>query len=109
MTRDDGRIPVVFGSATQAGGGDAVVHADGVMPGMHVFGCACCRPRADFLDALGRLFMQQVRGEVSFRRVFVVARDPERVLGAMIADRFVSARFKLPGDGKDLIISPLPL
>ena len=109
MTRDDGRIPVVFGSASDRGAGDVVVHADGATLEFPARGCVCCVARGNLAKALGSLFLQNMRGEVSFRRVVVVARDPAGARSAMITDRFVSARFKLPDDGKDLIISPLPL
>ena len=87
----DARIPLRFAGAEQAGPvaawliqGDApapprapVVHfaLPDRLPG-HPVGCACCTPRGPVAEALSRLFLARVRGEVAFfRQVIAVPAD----------------------------------
>ena len=84
----DVRIPVVFGSAGDAGPADAVL-TEGkgtAAPGRdwfqvdvapaHPAGCACCPPRNAAGQALSRLILARGRGTGPFfRRVIVDARS----------------------------------
>lgn len=64
-------------------------------------GCPCCAPPGALAEALRRLFLDQARGtgaEVS--RVLVETAgdaDPRHLTAAIMADRLVSARFRMAG------------
>ena len=67
--------------------------------GSHPAGCACCLPRGPVAEALTRLFLQRVRGEVAFfSEVVAVPASPagEAALRAALqADPLTLARFRL--------------
>lgn len=101
----DARVPVVFGNRWDAQEGDAVLA--GVLDGPpghdvvgapgHAAGCACCVARTPAAQALGRLFLQRVWGEVAFfRRVLVEGQALEvAVRVALQSDPVAAARFRL--------------
>ena len=101
----DARVPVVFGNCRDAQEGDVVLA--GVLDGSpghdvvdapgHAAGCACCVARTPAAQALGRLFLQRVRGEVAFfRRVLVEGQALEAaVRAALRSDPVAAARFRL--------------
>jgi len=105
----DMRIPVVLGG--DAGPGDAVLVEDGqdmpaagyamrfdaAKPG-HVIGCACCTARGPVADALGRLFVERVRGQAPFFGRVVVKASPAgeaAVREALETDVLARARYLL--------------
>ena len=96
----DGRVPVVAGEAAQAGAGDVVVPLSPDGATTHSPGCACCRPRAAFAQALGRLFLARARGERAFFTRVVVPCAPEHdatIVQAITADPVTAARFRFAG------------
>jgi len=110
----DARIPVVFASLAEVAPDDAVLAEGGtddfrrvpVTAGFgaagtsgHPVSCACCVPRSDAAQALGRLFLARARGDVPFFRR-VVAPDislggANAVRAALETDPLVSGRFRL--------------
>ncbi len=96
----DGRVPVVAGEAAQAGAGDVVQPLLPEGTTTHAPGCACCRPRAAFAQALGRLFVARARGERAFFTRVVVPCAPEHdatLAEALAADPLTAARFRFVG------------
>lgn len=112
--RIDARLPLRFGTLSDARDGDAVLLPDGEQapPGLpaawlqggadavvgHPAGCACCAPRNAAAQALGSLFLRRGRGEVAaFRAVLaaVGADDADLVRAALSSDPLVSGRFRL--------------
>lgn len=106
----DARIPVVIGDPTVVVRSDAVLlEGDVAAPPLaaavgrfgasatsHQPGCACCRPRGQAAEALGRLFLARVRGEVAFfNRVVACVQDRDAVNAALTGDALVAARFRL--------------
>jgi len=110
----DARIPLRFADAVPAEPdaawliqGDAPVPAGGVVarfalpdraPG-HAADCACCAPRGPVADALSRLFLARVRGEVAFfRQVIAVPADAagrEAIAAALRDDPLLAGRYRL--------------
>src|SRR5271166_3685784 len=117
----DARIPVRFGSPDEAGPDDALLTVtDGRGPGAaggqgvptvgfclpeadgaHPAACLCCLPRGPVAEALGRLFLARVRGEVPFfTAVLAVPRDARgeaAIREAVRDDPLLSARYRLTG------------
>jgi hypothetical protein len=110
----DDRIPVVFGGPADAADDDAVLIEDiGGMAcpaagterftaagrSLHLPGCACCAPRDQAAEALGRLFLARARGAAPMFRRVVAATTTEAgadaVRRALREDRVASARFRL--------------
>jgi hypothetical protein len=111
----DARIPVVFAGIAEATPSDALLLEDDMpsphpisaatvarfrpsLPSAagHVPGCLCCVPRQPAAEALGRLFLARVRGDVKFfDRVVACVRDPDLVRAALAQDQMASARFRL--------------
>ncbi|MFA5122627.1 GTP-binding protein [Zavarzinia sp.] len=64
-------------------------------------GCLCCTVKGDLIDALRRLFLQRVRGEVpEFDRVVIETTglaDPAPIIHTLMADPLVAARYRLDG------------
>ncbi|PWR21332.1 CobW family GTP-binding protein [Zavarzinia aquatilis] len=64
-------------------------------------GCLCCTVKGDLIDALRRLFLQRVRGEVpEFERVVIETTglaDPAPIIHTLMADPLVAARYRLDG------------
>jgi hypothetical protein len=96
MMTSDARVELLFGPASLAGPGDAVLAAP-AESGLHPAGCACCVGRGALATALGRLFMARARGEVAFFRRVVVTGADAATRAALAADSLVSARFRLGG------------
>ena len=109
----DERIPVRFGAAGPEDAalieGNTGVPPDQPLarfrltPGRlgHPFGCACCVPRGPVAEALGRLFLARVRGEVRWFRAVAVLASPAgeaAVRAALAEDRIAAARFRLDDD-----------
>ena|SRR5665213_2762062 len=112
MHTDDERIAVRFGTAGDAGPGEALlIEGDApadrpavarfVLPvrvATHPLGCACCVPRGPAATALGRLFLARARGDVPwFRSVVAVTRGAAgaaAVRAALVGDVVTSARFR---------------
>jgi hypothetical protein len=96
---NDDRIPVLFGTAADAGPEDAVLRLEAAASPFHGAGCACCAPRGAVGRALGGLFLARARGEVPyFRRVVVVSADVAGVRAALASDILVAARFRMAGN-----------
>jgi hypothetical protein len=117
MIASDTLIPVVFDSRPSSAAGDAVLmEASGAgsrlrmetgstaifsvaRPGGHPAACACCAPRGAVAEALGRLFLARVRGEIPFfRRVVAVAvteAGAAAVREALASDPLTAARYRL--------------
>ncbi len=111
----DARVQLRIGTADMAGPDDALlIEGDGAVPygsvhgrfvvpetGAHAAGCACCPPRGPVAEALTRLFLQRVRGDVSFFSGVVAV--PCSVAGeaairaALQEDPMVRGRFRLTG------------
>jgi hypothetical protein len=106
----DARIPVVLADRVAVTASDAVllegdaaapplaaaVGRFGAAPAPHPAGCVCCLPRGKAAEALGRLFLARVRGEVRFfERVVACVQDRDAVLAALADDALVAARFRL--------------
>lgn len=92
----DARIGVVFGRASERQEGDLVL-SEGLAGVDHLAGCACCMSRTAAADALSRLFLRRVRGEVAFFRRVLVDMDEagkDAVRTALQSDPVVSARFR---------------
>ncbi len=96
----------MMGLAESAGPDDAVlvegrdfIISPSAPPAGHSAGCACCLPRGPVAEALSRLFLAQIRGEVAyFHRVLAVtetAAGMAAILGAVAEDPVVRARFRL--------------
>jgi len=98
---NDTRIPVRLGTAASAGPRSHVLTAEDLpKPSAlqrHTLGCTCCAPRSELARALARLFLAQVRGEVSpFDEVIVVGDFGTDALAAAIAaDVLAAARFRM--------------
>ncbi|MCW0181890.1 MAG: GTP-binding protein [Zavarzinia sp.] len=64
-------------------------------------GCLCCTVKGDLIEALRRLFLQRVRGEVpEFERVVIETTglaDPAPIIHTLMADPLVAARYRLDG------------
>ncbi|MCF4164132.1 GTP-binding protein [Zavarzinia compransoris] len=64
-------------------------------------GCLCCTVKGDLIDALRRLFLQRVRGDVpEFDRVVIETTglaDPAPIIHTLMADPLVAARYRLDG------------
>ena len=109
----DARVPVAFGSASDADAGSALLiegdapapngvaiarFAGAALSGPHPPGCSCCSARSPAAVALGRLFLARARGEVAFfRTVVAVCRTPEgeaAVRAALESDPLVIAWFR---------------
>ncbi len=111
----DARVKLRIGTADMAGADDALlIEGDGAAPdgnvhgrfvvpaaAAHTAGCACCLPRGPVAEALTRLFLQRVRGDVKFFSGVVAV--PRSVAGeaairaALQEDPMVMARFRLTG------------
>ena len=109
----DARVRLRIGTADTAGPDDALliegdaavpdgrVHARFALPeaASHSIGCACCLPRGPVAEALSRLFLLRVRGDVKFFPEVVAV--PRSVVGeaairaALQEDPMVMARFRL--------------
>ena len=65
----------------------------------HPSGCACCLPRGPVAEALSRLFLQRVRGEVAyFSEIVAVPGSPDgeaAIRAALQTDPVIAARFRL--------------
>ncbi len=109
-TRSDDRIPLRFGTAEDAGPGDALllergqpgppaatgVLAQFTLAAAHTPFCACCAGRSAAATALGSLFQDRALGRVAwFTRVLAVVTDQGAVADAVRSDRLVAARFRL--------------
>lgn len=117
-TSSDDRIPLRFGTAEDAGPGDALLlegghkaPSAGVPAGVpagtgvvarftsaatHTPFCACCAGRSAAATALGSLFQDRAVGRVAwFTRVLAVVADPAALADAVRSDRLVAARFRL--------------
>jgi hypothetical protein len=55
-------------------------------------GCHCCRTPSDIVTVLRQLFLDRVRGEVTFDRVVVQA--PRDLVEAAMRDPLVAARYR---------------
>lgn len=111
----DARVKLRIGAADTAGPDDALliegdaavadgrVHARFAVPEgtSHSIGCACCLPRGPVAEALSRLFLQRVRGDVKFfSEVVAVPRSAvgeAAIRAALQEDPLVMARFRLTG------------
>lgn len=109
----DARVPVRFAAANQAGPEDALlIEGDAPAPAgrvvarfalpeqpAHPIGCACCLPRGPVAEALTKLFLARVRGEVAFFRAVVAqpasAAGEAAIRAALADDPLVSGRFRL--------------
>jgi len=105
----DDRIPLRFGTADQAGPGDALLLEHGqpgaspslvvarFAPGAaHALFCVCCSGRGPAATALGALFQDRATGRVPwFTGVLAVVTDPAALADAVRTDRVVAARFRL--------------
>lgn len=113
----DARVPVRFAApdqpGDQAGPEDALlIEGDAPAPPGHAMarfvlpekpahpiGCACCLPRGPVAEALTKLFLARVRGEVAFFRAVVAlpasAAGAAAIRAALADDPLVSARFRL--------------
>jgi hypothetical protein len=127
----DPRIPVIFASSAQAGPADALlievrglssaplsrdqaateVFATARKP-VHSAACACCAPRNAVAEALGRLFLAQMRGTIPFfHRVIAVTSSREgedAVRSALSDDTVAAARFRLGDPQSGGAASPIP-
>jgi hypothetical protein len=96
---NDSRIKVRLGAASSAGPRSYVLSQADLPPpspfGQHAPGCTCCAPRGALARALSRLFLAQMRGEVSpFDEVVLVgAWDQAAVKAAIAEDVVAAARF----------------
>lgn len=115
MTFTDPRIPVRFGTLSEAAPGVALlIEGDAPAPAGaalirftmrpalgHPAGCACCLPRGPVAEALSRLYLDQARGNaVPLTIVVAVTRTTagERaVRAALTRDPVSVARFRLVG------------
>jgi hypothetical protein len=109
----DARVKLRIGTADTAGPEDAlliegaaapvtgIAHARFKLPekGTHSAGCACCVPRGPVAEALTRLFLQRVRGEVAYFSAVVAApasaKGEAAIRAALKADPLVAARYRL--------------
>jgi hypothetical protein len=106
----DDRIPLRFGTADQAGPGDALLLDESLGGGAggvgavarfrpvaaHGVFCVCCAGRTPAATALGRLFQDRATGRVPwFGQVVAVVADPGALAEAVRSDRVVAARFRL--------------
>jgi hypothetical protein len=110
----DDRVPVRFAAADAAGPDEALLveAAAAVPPGRpvarfvplpgvfgHPTGCTCCTPRGPVAEALGRLFLARVRGEVAFFHsvvaVTTTAAGEAAVKAALARDQVSAGRFRL--------------
>jgi hypothetical protein len=113
-TRSDDRIPLRFGTAEDAGPGDALllergqpappagtpagtgVVAQFTSAVTHTPFCGCCAGRGPAAAALGGLFQDRAIGRVAwFTRVLAIVADPAALADAVRSDRLVAARFRL--------------
>jgi G3E family GTPase len=64
-------------------------------------GCLCCTVKGDLIEALRRLFLQRVRGEIpEFDRVVIETTglaDPAPIIHTLMSDPVVAARYRLDG------------
>jgi hypothetical protein len=109
----DARIRLRIGAAEDAGSTDALL-VEGEIGALgrsaqacftlpqataHPIGCACCLPRGPVAEALSRLFLQRVRGDVPhFAEVIAVPSSAEgeaAIRTALHNDAVVCARFRL--------------
>lgn len=78
-----------------------IAHARFVLPQAagHAIGCACCLPRGPVAEALSRLFLQRVRGEIPYFAEIVAvpagAQGVAAIRAALQNDPVVFARFRL--------------
>ena len=107
----DARIPVSFGTLSDAGPDAAVLFEgspmpDGVLgvsflpgPGVLAVGCACCSPRGPLARAIGEMFTARAKGEIAFFRRVIGVPATEEGRAAMVAvlseDPLCSAWFRL--------------
>ena len=115
----DARVKLRIGTADAAGPRDALLiegeadapegatHARFTLPDSstlaqgtaHPSGCACCLPRGPVAEALSRLFLQRVRGEVAyFSEIVAVPGSPDgeaAIRAALQTDPVIAARFRL--------------
>ncbi len=110
---DDPRIPVLPSPAAQSGAGIAWLVQQGApvpaaphelfQSGRHVPGCACCAGRADVAQALSRLHMRAMRGDMPpLAAVYARCADAAgaaAIIAALTSDRFCAARFRWAGGG----------
>ena len=109
----DARVKLRIGTADAAGPRDALLiegEADAperatqarfTLPQgtAHPSGCGCCLPRGPVAEALSRLFLQRVRGEVAyFSEIVAVPGSPDgeaAIRAALQTDPVIAARFRL--------------
>lgn len=109
----DARVKLRIGAADMAGPDDALLiegeasgaaelpHVRFTLPAGsdHAEGCGCCLPRGPVAEALTRLFLWRVRGEVSyFSGVVAVpasAKGEAAIRAALQTDPLITARFRL--------------
>ncbi|MDD3445682.1 MAG: GTP-binding protein [Zavarzinia sp.] len=64
-------------------------------------GCLCCTVKGDLIEALRRLFLQRMRGDIpEFDRVVIETTglaDPAPIIHTLMADPLVAARYRLDG------------
>jgi hypothetical protein len=82
--------------AAAPSGAVAEARFDATLP--HAVACACCQGRGPVAEALDRLFLARVRGQVPwFQRVLALAEIPPGqalVAAALVADAVTAARFR---------------
>lgn len=110
----DARIPVRFVAQGQAHEACAWLAQDGAgvpasvpvvrfslppSPVGHPAACSCCIPRGPVEEALGRLFLARVRGEVPFFRTVIAVASNDlgvaAIKAALRTDPVSQARFRL--------------
>jgi len=71
------------------------------LQGVHAPGCACCSPRGPVAEALDRLFLGRVRGELPWFTAIAAlphsAAGAEAIRQTLTLDKACSARFRLLG------------
>src|SRR5277367_3590589 len=100
MDKHDMRVPVLAGDPGLAAAGDVVQPWSVQGATAHAAGCACCRPRALFAEALSRLFVARARNDIAFfsRVIVPCAPGQEAALAeALAADPVTAARFRFAG------------
>ena len=86
----DARIPVAFGAELREGD-----IAFAPTQQAHPVGCTCCVARPADAQALDRLFLARVRGDVAWFRRVVVAFDDPVLRAALASDPVLAARFRV--------------
>lgn len=108
----DARVKLRIGAADMAGPDDALLiegeaaamrspHARFTLPveSGHAAGCGCCLPRGPVAEALTRLFLRRMRGEVSYFSGVVAipasAKGEAAIRATLQTDPLITARFRL--------------